>query len=351
VVYVALQVLLCPALKLNQEALELNRNELAISNEQLGLSAKAHVEIEKTQKIQQFDMLFATLLNELNTVNKNFNEKKLLDEFYLIFNNTLTLEHKQVELRKKYLLTRYFILLYQSLKLISSNEFLIANEKKKYSNILRASIENSLLQLLMLNCHCNGYEDDFNEFYDFLKEFSFLEHMDFSHQYSSQEKHNFDLILCLRNYDKKVFGKNIYISEVKKLWYYKIFNKNDKIETLEELFNFIVVNNYIENKITRTGFEFEFKFTSGRNEIIKKMVICIKEIDTGIIKEFMLNELEFEVDDIKLVAKNISSDIDIYFNYGNHKLELYVRFNYPEMTFKESGFSKKINITDLIKLQ
>ena len=73
------------ALSQNQEALEFNRIELENSNKQLELSAKAQVEIEKTQKIQQFDMLFTTLLSELNFMNTNFIEKGQIIEFYKIF--------------------------------------------------------------------------------------------------------------------------------------------------------------------------------------------------------------------------------------------------------------------------
>lgn len=107
------------ALSQNQEALEFNRIELENSNKQLELSAKAQVEIEKTQKIQQFDMLFTTLLSELNFMNTNFIEKGQIIEFYKIFESNDRLEYKQVDLRKKYQLTRYFIILYQALKQIN----------------------------------------------------------------------------------------------------------------------------------------------------------------------------------------------------------------------------------------
>ncbi|TCH60289.1 hypothetical protein [Acinetobacter sp. ANC 4862] len=77
------------ALKQNQKDLELSRNELRNSNEQLKLSAQAQIEIEKTQKIQQFDMLFMTLLSELNLMNTNFIEKEKILDFYKILSQII----------------------------------------------------------------------------------------------------------------------------------------------------------------------------------------------------------------------------------------------------------------------
>lgn len=77
------------ALKQNQKDLELSRNELRNSNEQLKLSAQAQIEIEKTQKIQQFDMLFTTLLSELNLMNTNFIEKEKILDFYKILSQII----------------------------------------------------------------------------------------------------------------------------------------------------------------------------------------------------------------------------------------------------------------------
>jgi hypothetical protein len=88
------------ALEQNRIDLQLSRKELKNSNKQLEMSAKAQIEIEKTQKIQQFDMLFTTLLSELNFMNTNFIEKNKLSEFYEIFESKSKLEYKQVILRK-----------------------------------------------------------------------------------------------------------------------------------------------------------------------------------------------------------------------------------------------------------
>lgn len=88
------------ALEQNRIDLQLSRKELKNSNKQLEMSAKAQIEIEKTQKIQQFDMLFTTLLSELNFMNTNFIEKNKLSEFYEIFESKSKLEYKQVILKK-----------------------------------------------------------------------------------------------------------------------------------------------------------------------------------------------------------------------------------------------------------
>lgn len=224
------------SLQQNRIDLQLSRKELKNSNKQLEMSAKAQIEIEKTQKIQQFDMLFTTLLSELNLMNTNFIEKNKLSEFYEIFESNSKLEYKQVSLRKNYQLTRYFIILYQVLKQINDIEILIDGEKKKYSNIVRASLENSLLQLLMLNCNCEGFSDDFDQFYLLLEKFSFLEHMDFHDSIGENYELNFDLLLCLRNYKKQVFGNSIYFEGIQKIWYYLIINKNSLVKSKYQFF-------------------------------------------------------------------------------------------------------------------
>ena len=183
--------------------------------------------LQKTQRVQQFDMLFTTLLSELIRLSDNFFEKDYIDSCYKIFSNNYKLEYKQVDLRKEYQLTRFFILLYQILKNISENNFLNDKEKKKYSNIIRASLDNTLLQLLMLNCNCAGFNDDFKEYRKFVEEFSLFEHMDFFDLRQSEfYSLNFDLLLCVRNYKKQAFGNSIYLDKVISTWYYSIAHKN-----------------------------------------------------------------------------------------------------------------------------
>ncbi|WP_165382072.1 putative phage abortive infection protein [Acinetobacter sp. WCHAc060025] len=334
------------ALKLNQEALELNRNELTISNQQLALSAKAHIEIEKTQKIQQFDMLFATMLNELNIINKDFNERNLIVDFYGIFLQDDSLENKQVNLRKKYLLTRYFIILYQILKLISENKFLEMSEKKKYSNITRASVENALLQLLMLNCNCDGYSDDFDEFYEFLKEFSFLEHMDFSLQFSNEQKFNFYLLCCLKNYDDDVFGNSLYLESAKKVWYYDFLVSNHNIFSIHDLCYCLLEKELDISKSVNSNL---FKFSIQINN--KEVSILVQELASKKTKVFQVPWLDIDLNDSLLQAKYRHSFFEIIFIYKESNLQIKCKFSLNSFQSHQNGFDNILDNRDWIVIQ
>lgn len=325
------------ALRQNRIDLQLSRKELKNSNKQLEISAKAQIEIEKTQKIQQFDMLFTTLLSELNLMNTNFIEKNKLSEFYEIFESNSKLEYKQVSLRKNYQLTRYFIILYQVLKQINDIEILMDSEKKKYSNIVRASLENSLLQLLMLNCNCEGFSDDFDQFYLLLEKFSFLEHMDFHDSIGENYELNFDLLLCLRNYKKQVFGNSIYFEGIQKIWYYLIINKNSLVKSKYQFFlrllymkplSFCVeVKNYkivLDLKSSHGRFP-EIIITKNSNLIEKKINFDFKNV-----------ALSFYKDRVYAILEAHGCEIEFYL-YEN-KNEVYIGF-FEKTYFREDFYN------------
>ncbi len=96
---------------------------------------------------------------------------------------------------KKYLIrfpeiSRYFIFLYQMMKLIDReipkvpSEYKVNTEqwlnetkqnKKFYTNLIRSQQDNQMLQLLFINC----FDNKFLNFKKYLKEASFFEHMSF----------------------------------------------------------------------------------------------------------------------------------------------------------------------------
>lgn len=84
------------ALAQNAEALRLNNKELANSTEQLGLAREAHQEMEKTQKIQQFENLFSSMLNQLHII-----LGEIPDNFYQDYVGK-RLNSTKLENRKKY---------------------------------------------------------------------------------------------------------------------------------------------------------------------------------------------------------------------------------------------------------
>lgn len=337
------------ALKLNKIDLKLSRQELRNSTEQLKISAQAQNEIEKTQKVQQFDMLFTTMLSELNFMNTNFIEKEQILEFYKIFESNDKIEYKQVDLRKKYQLTRYFIILYQVLKQINDTNFLKREEKKKYSNIVRASLENSLLQLLMLNCNCEGYSDDFKEFYSLLEKFSFLEHMDFQDLTSENYKLNFDLFLCLKNYKKEVFGKSIYLDDVKKVWYYSIVTKNISTNSKYQFFLRLIYRRPFILSTEIDGFKITLDFTKYKGRFVN---LHIFEISSNIEKSFTidLGNLNLSFYSNSIIANINMSEMEIKIEIDKDDIWADVEFNYHrELDFNGSfKYFNKISLKKVI---
>lgn len=321
------------ALSQNQKALEFNRIELENSNKQLELSAKAQTEIEKTQKIQQFDTLFTTILSELNLINSNFLEKNLISDFYKVFYENFKLEFKQVNLRKKYALTKYFILLYQIFKLVVENKFLSYYDQKKYINIVRATIDNSILQLLMLNCNCEGFSDDFDEYYDFIEEFGILEHMDFQNTENPQSEVNADLLLCLKNYSQKCFGKNIYLQGVNEIWYFEIIKKRN-IKSKFQFFMYLLFSRKLILRNNKYGLDSSLNLNTGNNTRIQ-LVIDTSSYHNNIIIDFDLTKFKLRFSEVSVAGFINNDDLEFFISIKKDTTIARVKF-------KDSG--KYINI-------
>lgn len=105
------------ALDQNAEALKLNNQELQNSNEQLSLSAKAQSEMEKTQRLQQFEGLFTYMANELSKIYGELIDKSNKKSARLFLSNShgKTYTNVRQSLRSNYVLVRFFMYLYQIL--------------------------------------------------------------------------------------------------------------------------------------------------------------------------------------------------------------------------------------------
>ena len=86
--------------------------------------------------------------------------------------------------------------------------------KKKYSNIVRASVDFRLLQLLAITAYREDTES-YQPYIKLLERYSFLEHMPL--KLLANRNFNRLLIKCHRLYDPNVFGKSDYIKDIEKL--------------------------------------------------------------------------------------------------------------------------------------
>lgn len=201
-------------LKQSADALDLNSKELQNSNRQLEMSANAQKEMEKTQRLQQFEGFFAYMASELRDIYKGLDDETRNVENYLKkSHDELSMKN---ELRSKFELVRFLMYLYQMLKHIDEldEKFFEFKDKKKYTNIIRASLGNEILQLIYLNCLDFGKKNanDFVEYKRLITNYSFLEHMTF--KLNQDENYNYYLVYYSQFYNSLVFDKSYYFKRL-----------------------------------------------------------------------------------------------------------------------------------------
>lgn len=291
------------ALEQNAKALELNNQELNNSTEQLKLSAKAQLEMEKTQKIQQFEGLFTFMLGEFNKYNEIIKNGKFYLFNYLDFSiepNIYNFRHINEKLKSETEIVNFFMYLYQILKLIKTQDdkFFSFEKKKQYSNIVRAGLDDNGLRLLFLNCIKNNVTNDsFDEFADLLEFFEFFEHLRL--EIPTYEKPHQHLIYLSAFYERKVYGdgKNIKKSLEALVGgysensnYYLYFDSNTENLILKRIGK---IENQKFLKIRELVFiNYESRFNSP-NQILINNISFSFNFDDEIIFEFLPFEKEF----------------------------------------------------------
>lgn len=264
----------------------LQRREMALSRKELNDTRKVMNEQLKTQSLQQFDSLFFPMLNELNTIlDKLESSNDLLNCSYdNVFNECISMEEAWQRILRNKSLSRYFIFLYQLLKIISirieENNYIDKNSKiilkKTYSNIVRASIPEQLMQLLMIN----AVWGKFGSYRELLEEFNFLEHVSFKRS----KEYLFLLFHCIPKYDKEAFGNSSYIEEINSS---NIFYKYVLLNILykyDDFFKSIFVQLDSNSSLQRRQEE-------NKDSIIKnEFLLCSIQMTSGII-EIYLNKI------------------------------------------------------------
>lgn len=224
----------------------LQSKELRNSTDQLAQSANAQKEMEKTQRLQQFEGLFTYMANEISKIYENIREDKTINELSkTIITNHWDKEKIIYEIRKHYNLTRFFIFLYQVLKYIKSSN-LIEEEQKKYSNLIRSSIETPVLQLLLIN------SIEYDEYRSLLTEYNFFEHMSFL---TPNGNYAYNIIYATNFHDENAFDKSVYYATLKKSNLLLCISSKKELSNYKLFFHELIQNKvgYIYEKITETG--------------------------------------------------------------------------------------------------
>lgn len=280
------------ALEQNAEALKLNNQELQNSNEQLQISAKAQAEMEKTQRLQQFEGLFTYMANELSKIYDELNNVKDIKNFYDYFENNYKYTVFQQKIIEDKNLSRFFIYLYQVLKFIDNQNFEKIQEKR-YSNLIRSSLGNNTLQLLFINCVDSGYSDDFENYNRLVTKFNFFEHMDF---YDNKQNPNYFLIYLTRFYQIEAFGNSNYYQRLMQNPIYHLITSSYYFWSPVNLFKQII---YSEPEFAQLEAKVKsFKFILDTYE--KRPTILLKEIKTEHIFTIDIKKLRFHLDPLSL---------------------------------------------------
>ncbi|PTY38565.1 hypothetical protein BGP77_11500 [Saccharospirillum sp. MSK14-1] len=216
-----------------RQEIQLTRIELVKSTEAQKESANALKEQVQFTEIQKFENTFYSMLSHLQKIEESINiltNQRERSSFSLLLNEIDYLKVIDTEvLRNKlnYQFDRgqdqYFIFLYQILKFVNENlprdwqlyriredyEMDVKNHMKRYTNIVRASISQDALKVLLLRCSTTSEDDLFFKYRNLLTDFRFFEHLKF--------RGNGELIGSIfeasLNYHKCAFGNSHYLKE------------------------------------------------------------------------------------------------------------------------------------------
>lgn len=261
--------------------------------------------------------------------NCNENIKNVLEE------KTLNLRGIKENLIQNREISRYFILLYQVLKLIHfeilkfPSTFLIGSsewekeklkKKKFYTNLIRSQQDNKTLQLLFINC----FDDGFFEYKRYLEDASFFEHMSFR---NTDNSYNYLMLSALRFY---VLDRALLIS-VKDV---PFFDRN--LELLQFKDSFILSHIYefhdqnfnefdFLRSIIRNNFPYGTKFLE---EVNQKNILSNLGLPLDYVLSFELNDnslrenivvklsifnIELGISNVRLIGKN-NEEVSVYLN-------------------------------------
>lgn len=334
----------------NKRALKINSKELKLSRKANQISSKAQESIQVTQSLQQFDSIFFSLLNQLNTYSlqltkiRTNEDNNILIEIY----NSVFKEYKNgiispdIYQRRKLILgnneiNQYFIFLYQILKItrdsLEGNNSLGEETpllKKKYGNIIRASISAELLQLLVINIL-----DKFSDYRDLIEDFNLLEHMSFK-LLSGDGRLNLPLLANIYMFKKTAFNKSIYYKNLESNSLLNFYLKVNKVDTNEKFIKKIL-NEYEGVKIyislTRTYYNGDIcKYRC----IDEKYTLCFKDGNVTVQK---LHNSRPSIFYVSIIEEGVALKIDNTDLVINPNKVWKVESRYKDLQFHKVSFS------------
>lgn len=223
------------SITLQQNSIELQREELKAAREEFAKSANAQEEQAKIFKLQQFENTFFSLFSQIVSIHSNLVEKRgeegskldiIISEINAlsgnnkiresIFKGEADFNNIQYIIKRHSEFNQFTLLVYQELKLIKEhwqvNGDSILHEKK-YGNILRASLNPIVLQLLLFRCYKNT---NYLSYKNLIERYGLFEHMPFLLDMDKSSPYMLDYRWIYRAseyYGSSAFGKSVYFDQ------------------------------------------------------------------------------------------------------------------------------------------
>lgn len=275
-----------------------------------------------------------SLLAELDEVENE--QKSLLDECYItvLRKNVEGIKEPLGELLKDRVISRYFMLLYQLLKniddKIDSNGYIRSDKliiKKTYTNIVRASIPEKLMQLLMLNVLNLG----FDRYKDLVEKFSFFEHTSFN----TNNSYNLILINASKSINSLAFDKSRYYEELRSSNLYGKFIIDNNIFSISRLYSKIFSELHMVGELRRIQVTDEYNQTNWfyesniENKEEKRLIV-------------LLDDHFFKPSKIQIKEKGL------YSRQNNYTCNVIIRNN--EILITEYNYTRSSEQKELLKI-
>lgn len=202
------------------QSVVIQKTELSETQATLAETEKTQKEQAKTQELKRFDDAFYSMLNQFTKIMDSLDHQEYtkigipretkidsLRKSVFDYEELNTLSGLRDRLRDHdFECKSLFIVLYLLLKYIYANNRLFGSDDKKvselekmYSNMIRAIIDNKIMQLIALNCVIGNGDDDYHKYKFLLERYEFFEHLVFN-EFHSEELY--------ASYEKSAFGNN-----------------------------------------------------------------------------------------------------------------------------------------------
>ena len=161
-------VILLRTFAMQKTELDLQREELKDTKELLRLQTQ-------TQIKQRFESTFFALLNVHNQILRDLPDNSLANTHHHVLNSKASLIKAQERLKlDQFSFCHYFRILYQLLSFVDKSQ---NEDKKLYSNMIRALLTDKVLRLLLI--YCCGEDDEQKHYKSLIERYAIFENASF----------------------------------------------------------------------------------------------------------------------------------------------------------------------------